>query len=352
MAPDTTFSYAHTALRKAAEAERALETPSEPAADGLVVDTSDVFDEQARIWIAEDDTADRVPEADREVADRLEDAEARATELLSSARIRADALVAEADALARQRRAEAERWSRTHVAEADQAGTQRILDAELQAREILEQARRDATRVRAEPQPEERREPVPAPAASASAETSDHGRWSGRLKAAAVVVLLVAGLLGSMAIRHFVAQPFIVESQSMEPELHQGDRLLVDKVAYRLADAKRGDIVVIDTAGIAGGSSAELGRTIVKRVIGLPGETVSAQNGRLFIDGSPIDEPWLGDVPTTAFGPVQVLEGELFVLGDERALSIDSRTFGPIVASAVLGRVEAIIWPPDHVGRV
>ncbi len=168
----------------------------------------------------------------------------------------------------------------------------------------------------------------------------------------AIVVMLVAVVLGSMVIRHFVAEPYVVESRSMEPELHQGDRLLVDKVVYRLADAKRGDIVVLDTREIANGSSAELGKTIVKRVVGLPGDIVSAQNGRLFIDGSPIDEPWLGDVQTNAFGPVQVPEGALFVLGDERALSIDSRTFGTVPIDAVRGRVEAIIWPPEHVGRV
>ncbi len=124
MAPDTTFSYAHTALRKAAEAERALEAPAEPAADGLTLDTSDVFDEQARIWIAEGETADRLSDADRDAAERVRDAETRASELLSNARQRADTLLAEAEAFARQRRAEAERWSRTHVAEADQVGTQ------------------------------------------------------------------------------------------------------------------------------------------------------------------------------------------------------------------------------------
>ena len=281
----------------------------------------------------------------------LEDAQREADAMLASARRAAEKLMSEASALAAQRRAQAERWSRDHVADADDVGTKRLLEAQETARQIVEQARLEARRVRAEP-PDDAPPTTTATSENTAAAAATTPRRRKPVVVGAIVVMVVAVLLGSVAIRHFVAEPYVVESRSMEPELHQGDRLLVDKVVYRLADAKRGDIVVLDTADIAGGSSAELGKTIVKRVVGLPGDVVSAQNGRLFIDGSPIDEPWLGDVQTTGFGPVQVPEGALFVLGDERALSVDSRTFGTVPIGAVRGRVEAIIWPPEHVGRV
>ena len=282
----------------------------------------------------------------------LEDAQREADAMLTSARRAAEKLMSEASSLAAQRRAQAERWSRDHVADADDVGTKRLLEAQETARQIVEQARLEARRIRAEPQPDEAPPTTAATSENTAAAAATTARRRKPVVVGALVMMVVAVLLGSVAIRHFVAEPYVVESRSMEPELHQGDRLLVDKVVYRLADAKRGDIVVLDTADIAGGSSAELGKTIVKRVVGLPGDVVSAQNGRLFIDGSPIDEPWLGDVQTNEFGPVEVPEGALFVLGDQRALSVDSRTFGTVPIGAVRGRVEAIIWPPEHVGRV
>jgi signal peptidase I len=87
-------------------------------------------------------------------------------------------------------------------------------------------------------------------------------------------------------------------------------------------------------------------------VVGLPLERVSALDGRLFIDGSPIDQPWLGDVETTDFGPVVIPPGSFFVLGDNRSSSIDSRNFGAVPTDAIIGRVEGVIWPLSDVGRV
>jgi signal peptidase I len=137
----------------------------------------------------------------------------------------------------------------------------------------------------------------------------------------------------------------------MEPALHQGDRLVVNKVAYRLGHIERGDVVVVDSDQIPG-ASPELSKTLVKRVVGLPLESVSALDGRLFIDGSPIDQPWLGDVETLDFGPVVVPPGSVFVLGDNRGSSIDSRNFGAVPTEAIIGRVEGVIWPLSDVGRV
>ena len=137
----------------------------------------------------------------------------------------------------------------------------------------------------------------------------------------------------------------------MEPELHDGDRVVVNKVAYRFGDPQRGDVVVLDTTPIAG-APPHLGDTLVKRVVGLPGDVVEAVDGRVRINGAELDEPWLGEVETPAFGPVDVAEDTLFVLGDARVLSIDSRTFGAVPTYAVIGRVEAIVWPPHDAGRL
>jgi signal peptidase I len=91
----------------------------------------------------------------------------------------------------------------------------------------------------------------------------------------------------------------------------------------------------------------------VKRVIGLPGDVVQGVDGRVLINGEQLDEPWLeDDVLTPPFGPVDVPEDSLLLLGDDRVLSVDSRTFGAVPIDAVVGRVDAVIWPPGNVGGV
>ena len=250
-------------------------------------------------------------------------------------------------------RLEAKRWSESHLAQADQIATQRLLEAEFAARQIVEQARTGARRVKAEPQPAETTKPLPT-SVGVEPDTLPYAKRRLLSRPAAViaaVVLVFAIVAGSMLIRTYVAQPFTVESSSMEPALHEGDRLLVSKVAYDLGDVQRGDVVVIDSEQIPG-ASPELSKTVVKRVVGLPLESVSAVDGRLFIDGSPIDQPWLGDVETPDFGPVVLPPGSFFVLGDNRGSSIDSRNFGPVPTDAIIGRVEGVIWPLSDVGRV
>ena len=351
MAPPATFARAVAPLTDADLDVEALPEIADEAACHLPSTAADT--PEAANAMAQTRAVDiRPAEASR--SEVLRNAQKEADALLEAARRAAEALQTRADALARQRRADAEAWSRSHVAEADEVGTKRLLEADLQARKILDQARADASLLRKEPPPDKPSDPVAAPTDGTGAEPPagrSRSRVSVLARIAGAVVLLVAVVLGSKLIRSYVAEPFTVESTSMEPSLRAGDRLLVDKVAYRLGDAKRGDIVVLDTS-LMPGTSAELGKTVVKRVVGLPGDIIGAQNGRLTIDGSPIDQPWLGDVQTASFGPVEVPDDMVFVLGDNRELSVDSRTFGPVPIDAVLGRVEAVIWPPDHVGRV
>jgi signal peptidase I len=163
--------------------------------------------------------------------------------------------------------------------------------------------------------------------------------------------LVVATVIGSNLLRSCIAEPYTVASTSMEPEFHDGDRLVVNKLAYRFGDVRRSDIVVIETHRVSEGTE-RLGETLVKRVVGLPGDVVQAVDGRVLINGEPLDEPWLDGAQTAAFGPVQVPEDALFVLGDARDVSIDSRSFGPVPVDAVVGRVDAVVWPPGDAGKV
>jgi len=163
-----------------------------------------------------------------------------------------------------------------------------------------------------------------------------------------VAVLLVA--LGvAVAVRAYVVQTFFIPSASMEPTLMIGDRILVDKLSYHLHGVGRGDIVVFATPPKEPPNPAV--KDLVKRVIGLPGETISSPDGRVWINGKPLKEPWLpkGTV-TSGITPQKIPPNEFFVMGDNRGDSQDSRFFGPISRSLIVGHVVFRIWPISHIG--
>jgi signal peptidase I len=179
-------------------------------------------------------------------------------------------------------------------------------------------------------------------------------------------LLLLAALVLSLVVRANVAQAFYIPSGSMEPQLEVGDRVVVSRTAYRLHDVRRGDIVVFPspTSAPEDGNLVERVATdlleavairkpgddeLIKRVIGLPGETVSARDGSVVIDGRQLQEPYLHEeVVTLDFGPVTVPEGHVFVMGDNRSNSSDSRVIGTIEVETIVGRAIARIWPPDR----
>jgi signal peptidase I len=173
------------------------------------------------------------------------------------------------------------------------------------------------------------------------------GRW-----ALEWVAVLVVALVLAVGVRAYLVQMFYIPSGSMLPTLQVGERIVVDKVGYRIDGIHRGDIVVFrrpagDTAPYA---------DLVKRVIGLPGETIGTADGRVTIDGRPLAEPWLPApppptlpsplaVPYSLSRPYLVPAGEYFVMGDNRTDSEDSRYFGPIPAGLIVGRMTFKAWP-------
>jgi signal peptidase I len=199
-------------------------------------------------------------------------------------------------------------------------------------------------------------------------------------------LLLIVAFCLAVLIRTFLLQAFYIPSGSMEDTLRVSDRVLVNKVVYDMRTPERGEIVVFrgtdswapeNTPDTNIGFFARLGRTIgdlvgisrpgekdfIKRVIGLPGDVVSCcdQHGRVFVNGYPLDEPYVIEnapleSPTTKnctsrrFDPVTVEPGHMFVMGDHRLVSQDSRCQGQVPIENVIGRAFAIVWPSRHWG--
>ncbi|HSW42077.1 MAG TPA: signal peptidase I [Patescibacteria group bacterium] len=167
-----------------------------------------------------------------------------------------------------------------------------------------------------------------------------------------IVETLVLTLIIFFVIQTFVAQPYRVEQHSMERTLEPDQYVLVDKLTPHFDDYSRGDIVVFEPpeAWVQGGPRTPF----IKRVIGLPGETIEIRDGAVFIDDVELDELYLYELqPTIAPDePARwnVPDGELFVMGDHRAASADSRQFGPIEEGSVVGRAWLRYWPIGTLG--
>jgi len=163
-----------------------------------------------------------------------------------------------------------------------------------------------------------------------------------------VIVIFVA-LLVAFVVRTFVLAHFVVEGSSMYSTLETGDRVFVNKLSYRLHDPNRGDVVVLHQ--ITGASE----RDLIKRVIGLPGETVEVRNCAVLIDGRVLNEPYLDPTvvtPTDCGGDYSssepIPEDHVFVMGDNRGGSQDSRVIGPISEDDLVGRAFVVFWPQSH----
>ena len=182
-----------------------------------------------------------------------------------------------------------------------------------------------------------------------------------------VVLLVVTAVVIAVGVKSFVAQAFYIPSGSMIPQLEINDRVVVSKLAYHLHDPHRGDIIVFDAPnptpepqrslpakvvrGIVQsvGLSAPSTKEFIKRVIALPGERVEGHDGHVYIDGRLLREPYLrAGVTTSDFQPVTVEPDHLWVMGDNRGNSSDSRVFGQIKQGTVVGRALVRVWPPGR----
>jgi signal peptidase I len=168
-----------------------------------------------------------------------------------------------------------------------------------------------------------------------------------------ILETIVPAVLIALLINLFLAQATRVYGQSMEPNLHTDQRLIVEKLTYNrylrhylgLEGPERGDVVVVSL-------SDQAGELLIKRVIGLPGDTVEIRDNQVYVNNLPLNEPYLSDITSGRFGPITVPPLHIFVLGDNRGYSNDSRSFGSIPLEHVIGRAWFSYWPPDDVGFV
>jgi signal peptidase I len=162
------------------------------------------------------------------------------------------------------------------------------------------------------------------------------------------VVVVTVALLVAFTVRTFVLAHFVVEGSSMYSTLETGDRVFVNKMSYRLHDPNRGDVVVLHE--VTGASE----RDLIKRVIALPGETVEMTNCQVKVDGRTLVEPYLDPEVVTLnncgqnFEPILVPEDHVFVMGDNRGGSQDSRAIGPIDEDDLVGRAFVVFWPKSN----
>jgi signal peptidase I len=181
-------------------------------------------------------------------------------------------------------------------------------------------------------------------------------------------VLVVVALVVAVVIKTFLIQAFFIPSASMRDTLIENDRVMVNKLAYRLGEPAPGHVIVFDSpladsndgesilAAVVRNIGEALGlvtpeSALIKRVVAVGGQTVQIVEGMLIVDGDVIDEPYLRPgVRMSDYGPTTVPDGHVFVLGDNRGQSEDSRRFGAIPEDSIIGRAFVRVWPPSRWG--
>ena len=160
-----------------------------------------------------------------------------------------------------------------------------------------------------------------------------------------LVILLVAFALVFGFVRPFVAEAFYIPSESMVPTLEVDDRVLVNKFIYRFTEPERGDIVVFE-------SLEDSDQDLIKRVVGVPGDEIAVRDGKLFVNGEPQRESYTNEkLPDVSlYTKTIVPKGHVFVMGDNRANSQDSRRFGPLPKENIEGEAFLRFWPPGRIG--
>jgi signal peptidase I len=167
------------------------------------------------------------------------------------------------------------------------------------------------------------------------------------------MVVAIVALVITLVLRTFVLAAFSIPSVSMVPTLQVGDRVLVNKLSYKAHAVHRGDVVVFKRP--PGEPDLSI-KDLIKRVIGLPGETVSFRDGKVFVNDQALTEPYLpagvSTVPLSQGPSIKVPVGEVLVLGDNRESSFDGRAFGPFDQKLIVGRAFVKVWPPSRLGSL
>lgn len=160
-----------------------------------------------------------------------------------------------------------------------------------------------------------------------------------------LLILIISFALVFGVVRPFIVESFWIPSESMVPTLDVGDRVLANKFIYRFTSPQRGDIVVFKSVETPD-------EDLIKRVVGVPGDTITVQSGVLFVNGKPQKEPYVDQQypDMSFFGPLTVPPGHIFVMGDNRANSRDSRFFGPVPDQNIVGKAFLRYWPVNRIG--
>lgn len=166
-------------------------------------------------------------------------------------------------------------------------------------------------------------------------------------------VSLLLWLALALLLRWAVLEPRWIPSGSMLPTLQLQDRILVEKIRPRLSKPlPRGSIVVFHAPPALVEAGYDPKAALIKRVVGTPGDRIAVQDGRLWRNGEPVDEPWRNEAMSYRFGPVTVPDGHLLVLGDNRNASLDSHLWGPLPREAVIGTAVLRYWPLQRLGPI
>lgn len=164
--------------------------------------------------------------------------------------------------------------------------------------------------------------------------------------------LVIVALCLALLIRVFIAEPRYIPSDSMLPTLQMGDRLVVEKISYRLRSPATKDIVVFEPPEKLQILGYAKDQAFIKRIIGEPGQTVSVARGKVYLDRQPLQEDYIATPPNYQWGPEQVPEGEFFVMGDNRNDSNDSHIWGFLPRKNIIGRAWFRFWPLSRIGFV
>lgn len=173
--------------------------------------------------------------------------------------------------------------------------------------------------------------------------------WIEGIKTIGLAAVLAFG------IRTLVAEARYIPTGSMLPTLQINDRLIIDKVSYRFKDPHRGDIIVFtppDSASLCTGQPPPIKDAYIKRVIGLPGESVEVREGKVYINKQPLQEKYIEEIPHYPYGPAVVPQNSYLVLGDNRNQSCDSHYWGYVPKPNIIGRAIVRFWPLNRTGSI